>query len=219
MVYILSRHTLELYQDCPRCFWLSVNKKIERPKAPFPSLPSGMDLAIKRYFDSYRAKKSLPPELKELDVRLYDCPQFKTWRNNRIGIQWKDHSGHVLRGAIDDLLVTPEKKLVVLDYKTRGFKVKEDTTQYYEFQLNTYKFLLESTGLSVENYGYLLFFYPDKISLRGTFSFHRDLRNVPLNTQGIQDTFVQALTVLALECPPRASQKCEYCSWSSRTNF
>ncbi len=219
MTYTLSRHSLELYQDCPRCFWLSVNKKIERPKGPFPSLPSGMDLAIKRYFDTYRKKHLLPPEIHSFDGRLYDGPEFNTWRNNGKGIQWRDEQGNTLRGAIDDLLITPENKLVVLDYKTRGFKVKEDTTHYYEFQLKTYKFLLESTGQKVENYGYLLFYYPDNVRPRGGIAFHKDLRKIPLTTEGIREVFDTALEVLALQKPPRQSDTCGYCSWSSRTAF
>ena len=190
---------------------------MERPQGPFPSLPAGMDLTIKRHFDSYREKNQLPPELKELDVKLYDGPEFKKWRNNRTGIQWTDAEGNILRGAIDDILVTPENKLVILDYKTRGFKVKEDTVGYYEFQLNTYKFLLESTGQNVENYGYLLFYYPDKVLPKGGITFHKDLREVQLTTEGIQKVFTDALHVLALSKLPKASETCGYCSWSSRT--
>jgi len=59
----LSPSTLNLFIDCPRCFWLHINKRIHRPRGIFPSLPSGMDNVIKTYFDKYRKKGELPPEL------------------------------------------------------------------------------------------------------------------------------------------------------------
>ena len=40
----------------------------------FPSLPSGMDLILKKHFDSFMKKGELPPELKEFNgsVKLFD---------------------------------------------------------------------------------------------------------------------------------------------------
>src|SRR3989344_3937655 len=52
---------LNLFRDCPRCFWLHYNKNVHRPRGIFPSLPGGMDLVLKDYFDQFRG--SLPPEL------------------------------------------------------------------------------------------------------------------------------------------------------------
>ena len=53
----LSPSTLNLFLECPRCFWLHINKRIQRPRGIFPSLPGGMDLVIKDYFDcEYRGK-------------------------------------------------------------------------------------------------------------------------------------------------------------------
>ena len=63
----LSPSTLNVFLDCPRCFWLDKVKNIKRPRGIFPSLPSGMDRAIKVHFDSFRTKGILPPELKGTD--------------------------------------------------------------------------------------------------------------------------------------------------------
>ena len=61
--YFLSPSALGLFKNCPRCFWLEKVKNIKRPRGIFPSLPGGMDAVIKTYFDTFRAKKELPPEL------------------------------------------------------------------------------------------------------------------------------------------------------------
>src|SRR4030065_1387905 len=57
----LSNSTLNLFLECPRCFWLQKNKKISRPRGIFPTLPSGMDSVIKQYFNRYRKTGTLPP--------------------------------------------------------------------------------------------------------------------------------------------------------------
>ena len=61
----LSPSALNLFLECPRCFWLDRNKRISRPRGIFPSLPGGMDTVIKSYFDTYRLKNELPPEIKD----------------------------------------------------------------------------------------------------------------------------------------------------------
>ncbi len=98
MVYKLSRSSLSLARECPRCFWLKIHKNISRPKGPFPSLPSGFDIILKNHFDSHRDRNELPPELKdELDgVGLFqDKDKLKEWRNNFKGVRWEDEEGNV----------------------------------------------------------------------------------------------------------------------------
>ena len=69
MTYKFSPSSLSLLKDCPRCFWLRFNKKINRPDSIFPSLPSGMDKILKEHFDKFMKKGELPPELSELKVQ------------------------------------------------------------------------------------------------------------------------------------------------------
>src|SRR3989344_6200237 len=72
--------------------------------------------------------------------------QLDTWRSNFKGIQYKDKpSGILLRGAIDNMIRKGEK-LVVLDYKTRGYPLKEDTHEHYQNQMDIYNFLLRKNG-------------------------------------------------------------------------
>src|SRR3989344_7190120 len=75
--------------ECQRCLWLHFNKGIKRPAGIFPSLPSGMDGVFKKYFDSYRKKRLLPPEIngKVTGTLFDDSEQLKIWGNNRKGLQ------------------------------------------------------------------------------------------------------------------------------------
>ncbi len=111
---------MKVLDDCPRCFWLQVVKKITRPSGSFPSLPSGMDKILKEHFDRFMEKGELPPELKANGATGYklfdDKALLEIWRSNFKGIQFVDPtSGIMLRGAVDNIL-KKGSKLVVLDY-------------------------------------------------------------------------------------------------------
>ena len=86
----LSPSSLNLFLDCPRCFWLQIVKKVRRPSGVFPSLPSGMDKILKAHFDNFMAKGKLPPELKREDCvngcsLFNDAELLKVWRSNLKG--------------------------------------------------------------------------------------------------------------------------------------
>ena len=128
----LSPSSLGLMKDCPRCFWLTQHGVWKRPVGIFPSLPAGMDRILKTHFDKFMNRGELPPEIKEYGIsngyKLFDDKkQLDIWRSMHKGIQYRDKtSGILLMGAIDNMM-QKGKKLVVLDYKTRGYPLKENT--------------------------------------------------------------------------------------------
>ena len=151
----ISRANLQLMKECPRCFWLQMNERVQRPRGIFPSLPGGMDLVIKGYFNGYRG--SLPPELegKVEGVLVDDMKLLNSWRNWRTGLEYVDRERDaILSGALDDCLVKEEKTgpisqktYIPLDYKTRGFPPQKGASElYYEHQLDAYTFLLDENG-------------------------------------------------------------------------
>ena len=208
--YKLSPSALSLLKDCPKCFWLHHNQKIRRPATIFPSLPSGMDRILKNHFDSFRKRGLLPPELKvEKDIKLFEDMELLTeWRKNLRGIQWHDEKGNLLRGAVDEIL-DKKGKLIVLDYKTRGFPLKEDTHKYYTDQINFYNFLLRKNGFKTEDHGYLLFYHPNKVHENGDMDFHVDLIKMKVNVENAGKIFKNAIEVL--EGPlPKAHEECGF---------
>ncbi len=211
-MYKLSPSSLNLFKECPRCFWLKLHKKWSRPAGPFPSLPSGMDRVLKEHFDSFMTQGKLPPELCENSVckglKLFsDKDKLKVWRNNFKGVSWTNRAGHILRGAVDNILVKG-KKLIVLDYKTRGYPLKETTASHYQLQMDLYNFLLRKNKYSTEDYAYLLFYYPRLVTPTGEVVFDTSL--VKMNTKASRGerVFKSALKVLEGECPKK---RCAWC--------
>jgi hypothetical protein len=177
-----------------------------------PSLPSGMDLVLKAHFDSFHDRHELPPELLELNgkIKLFENKELlEKWRNWKQGLQWKDSNGHSLRGALDNVLQN-EKKLIVLDYKTRGFPIKEDSHEHYQEQLDIYTFLLQKNGFETENYAYLLFYHPTRVSPNGDIVFHHDLIQLTVHPENAEKTMKKAITLLNGP-EPKADKECEWC--------
>jgi len=211
----LSPSSLNLFLECPRCFWLQVNENIHRPRGAFPSLPTGMDGVIKDYFDKYREKDELPPEIqgKVEGKLLHDHKLLNKWRNWRTGLEYKDEELNVvLFGALDDCL-EDNGKYMPLDYKTKGFAPKDgDSEKYYGNQLDCYSLLLEGNGYPVGNNGYLIYYYPEHVEENGTVIFNVEPIKLKIDPNRAKKTLEEALKLLSGPIPPHHLE-CEYCIW------
>ena len=212
VVYKLSPSALNLMKDCLRCSWLHQHKVWKRPSGIFPSVPSGMDRILKVHFDKFMEEGKMPPELCENDscvgMKIFeDKEKMKVWQSNFKGISWMDKKGNELHGAVDNILVKG-KKLIVLDYKTRGYPLKEDTAAFSQNQLDIYNFLLRKNGYETEDYGFLLFYVPREVLGNGDFVFDVELVKMSTDCERAEEIWVRALELLDGECP---SDKCEWC--------
>ena len=219
--YKLSPSSINLMLECPRCFWLKLVKKISRPDTAFPSLPAGMDKILKHHFDRFAERDELPPEIREYGLgngyKLFnDKAKLDIWRNNLKGIQYKDKtSGILLRGAVDNIM-QKGKKLIVLDYKTRGYPLKEDTHEHYQAQMDLYNFLLRKNGYQTEDYSYLLFYYPREIAETGEVLFDTKLIKMATSTERGQKVFERAINIINMSQPPRSNGECKFCIYSNK---
>ncbi|MFH1776498.1 MAG: PD-(D/E)XK nuclease family protein [Candidatus Omnitrophota bacterium] len=210
----LSPSTLNIFLECPRCFWLHMRKKIQRPRGIFPSLPGGMDMVIKEYFDSFRKTQTLPPEIKDkIDGRLFpDQVLLSDWRNWRKGLVYADEKlNAMLTGALDDCIVL-DNCYIPLDYKTRGFAPDSNSRKYYGNQLDCYLLLLEANGFKTPDYAYLVYYYPHKVKNGGMVEFSIEPVKVSADAQQGRETFTKAIKLLAGPIPVK-NNTCEYCSW------
>lgn len=192
---------------------MQVKEKIHRPSGPFPSLPGGMDIVIKKYFDTFRPK--LPPELEgKVEGELFgDTERLNLMRNWRTGLVYQDASlGAQLRGALDDLLVH-DGTYLPLDYKTRGFGLKEDSHHFYLDQLNLYELLLRENGFATKGEAWLIYFYPTEVTGGNLVRFEVVPKRISTDAEAGRKLFAEAVAVLSGGRPKRHS-KCDFCSWS-----
>lgn len=208
---------LNLFLECPRCFWLRYNEDVHRPDTIFPSLPGGMDRIIKEYFDTFRRGKGLPPELVgKVDGKLVaDQDLMDNWRNWRRGLKFEDEKiDATLSGALDDCLLDGES-YIPLDYKTRGAAPKEgQSQQYYQTQLDCYAFLLEKNGYKVKDYAYLVYYFPDKVVGDHLVKFNIEVVKVLTDPKRAYKIFSDAVNLLKGPIPGRHTE-CTFCAWYS----
>lgn len=217
MAYKLSASSLYLFEECPRCFWLKLNKKISRPEVAFPSLPAGMDHILKEHFDSYTLLGELPPELngKVADCKLFDdVKALRSMRAPNGSLKWEDEDGNVLCGAIDCLLVKGDR-VIILDYKTRGYAIKEDTHKHYNNQMDIYAFLLQQAGYNIEDYAFLLFYFPKQVNRNGDFVFDSRLVRINVSPERARKLFRRGVEVLKGPMPA-PSPDCGFCRWAEK---
>jgi hypothetical protein len=213
----LSPNSLNLYLDCPHCFWLDKNLGIKRPP-PYPyALNSAVDTLLKEEFDAYRAKKIQHPLLKENSIKAHLFENQKLlnqWRNNLAGIRYFDQALQAtLFGAVDDILEFEDGKLAALDYKSTGSRVA-NVYDRFQLQLDTYTFLLEKNGYKTPRKGYLAFYIVDKEKgFIDRLPFRKELMEIDTNPSDIYAIFSDAVAILKETEPPKHSQDCQFKRW------
>lgn len=213
----LSNSRLGLYTECPRCFWLEINAGIKRPDTIFPSLPGGLDLLFKRYFDQFRDRSELPPEVKGKlpGGLLSDVQTIDRWRDWRRGIRYAPAWADVeVMGALDECLVDEADCYYPLDYKTRGYAPKTDTHAFYQNQMNLYTLLLEGNGHKTKRLAYLIYYHPTEVKEYGLIQFQVDVHEVPTDPAAAEALVKDAVAVLHGPAPV-SSSSCGFCRWSS----
>ena len=204
----LSASTLKLFQECPRCFWLHINQKIERPRGPFPSLPSGIDRVLKGYFETYRRQGVLPP--------LIRGTLEGTLATTALTLGFNDAPTRArLWGKLDDCVLLPDQRVAPLDHKTRASAPNDIsyTEKYYKFQMDVYTLLLERNGHRTSRTAYVVYYFPVDGALHAGFPFEVAVHKIATDPEGAYQIFSAACR--CLEGPlPAQGDACEFCRWA-----
>ncbi|MDB5169569.1 MAG: hypothetical protein JWO41_925 [Candidatus Saccharibacteria bacterium] len=160
----VSRSKIELFMQCPRCFWLDVRLKITRPSSPPFNINKAIDELFKKEFDRYRAAKQPHPIMTDNQVKAvpYQHADLDTWRYNFTGVTTLHQltNLHVF-GAIDDVWINEDGELIVVDYKAtskdKEVSIDSDWQISYKRQIEVYQWLLRQNGFPVSNTGYFVY--------------------------------------------------------------
>lgn len=104
----ISRSKIDLFCECPCCFYLDRKLGISPPPGfPF-NLNNAVDCLLKKEFDEYRAKGIPHPLMVQNDLRAipFMHDQLDEWRSNFKGITYvHEETRFRITGAIDELWV------------------------------------------------------------------------------------------------------------------
>jgi CRISPR/Cas system-associated exonuclease Cas4 (RecB family) len=219
----LSRSKIDLFIECPRCFYIDNKLGVARPPGfPF-NLNSAVDHLLKKEFDIHRKGKSAHPLMKHynIDAVPFDHPDMETWRENFKGLEVK-HSptGFSICGAVDDIWVNTKGELIVVDYKSTSkdeeiTELAEDWQDGYKRQMEVYQWLLRHMGFNVSSTGYFVYAngQKDRKAFDGKLEFNVTIIPYTGNDGWIDDTLLDIKKTLESSIVPLGSDDCDYCRY------
>jgi hypothetical protein len=213
----LSPNSLNLFLECPHCFWLEKRRGIKRPQ-PYPyALNAAVDVLLKKEFDSYRKTGKPHPLLLDhkIPAKLFSNQNLlNQWRNNLKGLRYYDRDLEAtIFGAVDDVLEFPGGKVAPLDYKSTGSTAAK-VYDRFQIQMDTYTFLLEKNGFATNRKGYLAFYIVDKGNGFGDrLPFRKELHEIDTDPTDVYQIFSDAVATLRRVSPLSHSQDCQYALW------
>lgn len=226
----LSRSKIELFINCPRCFYLDCKKGIKRPPG-FPlTLNSAVDSLLKNEFDIYRKNKEAHPLLKKYNLDLVPTTpnnhSLDSWRHNFTGVQHVyTPCNFLIFGAIDDLWINKDGEYIVVDYKatSKNGKIEELNQEWhngYKRQMEIYQWLIRQNGYSVSNIGY--FVYANGIKNKARFDANLEFEVTLIPHAGddswVEDKILEIHKCLNSETVPDANTNCDYCTYVKSIN-
>ena len=96
-----------------------------------------------------------------------------------------------------------------MDYKTRGYALKEDTAEHYQNQLDIYNLLLRKNGYETEDFALLLFYVPREVTETGEVIFDTELVKRKIDIKNAEKLFNEAIKLLNGDCPKECCEWCE----------
>ncbi len=219
----VSRSKIDLFLNCPLCFYLDCRLGVARPPGfPF-ALNSAVDALLKKEFDIHRAKKRPHPLMHSYglkDVVPFQHEDLDLWRSNFKGIRYVHGPSNLLvTGAIDDIWVDTEGKVIIVDYKSTSKEEKVTLDKEwqigYKRQMEVYQWLFRMNGFAVSSTGYFVYCNgkTDREAFDAKLEFDIDIIAYTGDDSWIGETLPEIRKCLMEAKPPKPAEGCDYCAY------
>lgn len=219
----ISRSKIELFINCPRCFYLDRRLGTSQPPGyPF-ALNSAVDNLLKKEFDSYREKGKPHPLMVEagIDAVPFKHEKLNEWRDSlKGGVTFLHPKTNLfITGGIDDVWINSEGEIVVVDYKSTSkngeLSIDAEWQISYKRQIDIYQWLFRMNGYKVNSTGY--FVYCNGIAEAEAFNNRLDfkVKLIPYtgDTSWIEQTLVNIHSCLNDDKLPESGKDCDFCRY------
>ena len=221
----LSRTKIDLFLECPRCFYIDRRLGVGRvPGFPF-NLNSAVDTLLKKEFDYYRVNNQNHPPLDKhgIDARPVSHGELDKWRENFTGIQYlHELTNLIIFGAIDDLWINSKDEYLIVDYKSTSKNERITNVSLgwqigYRRQMEIYQWLLRRNGYSVSSTGYFLYCngQTDREMFNERLEFDITLIPYEGDDSWIEETIKKIHSCLISNQIPGPNDSCDFCAYRS----
>ena len=221
--FCLSRSKMELFLECPKCFYLDRKLGVSRPPGfPF-TLNNAVDKLLKLEFDIHRTGGTQHPLLEKygVDARPVPHDKLEDWRQNFVGVRFHHKPTNlVIFGAIDDLWQNSKNEYIVVDFKSTSkaeeiIELNKDWHGGYKRQMEIYQWLLRRNGYKVSDVGY--FVYCNGITDKKAFDAKLEFDVTLISYEGSDDWIEGAIKnihkCLKSKSIPKSHEDCKYCNY------
>lgn len=218
-----SRSKIDLFMNCPLCFYLDCRLGVARPPGfPF-ALNSAVDTLLKKEFDVHRAKKRAHPLMGAYglkDVIPFQHEDLDLWRSNFKGIRYVHKPTNLLvTGAIDDIWINAKGEVIIVDYKSTSKEEKVSLDKEwqigYKRQMEVYQWLFRMNGFEVSPTGYFVYCNGklDREAFDAKLEFDIDLIPYTGDDAWVPKALEGIKACLMDEKLPKPATACDYCSY------
>ncbi len=218
----LSRSKIQLFLNCPRCFYLDRRLGVAPPRGfPF-NINEAVDILLKKEFDTFREKQEAHPLLREHDLSLvpFRHDDLNTWRDPFKGIRYHHtESNFIVFGGVDDVWTDADGTLSIVDYKATSKDGEVDISakwqRSYKNQIEIYQWLFRNNTFTVSDTGYFVYVNGDRDreAFNGTLFFKTKLIPYTGSDTWIPDVLMRAKETLTDDAIPPAGTYCDFCPY------
>jgi len=219
----LSRSKIDLFLNCPRCFYLDRKLGVAQPPGfPF-SLNSAVDRLLKKEFDILREKGEAHPLMKQFGINAIPLKHEKLnqWRDALSGgITYLDKNTNLLiTGGVDDIWVNPQGEFIIVDYKATSkeeeVSLDADWQIGYKRQMEIYQWLFKKNGYKVFNTGYFVYCNGKTDTDKFDAKLEFDIKILPYkgDDSWVEKTIKDVYECLKSDILPKQGLDCDYCKY------
>ena len=162
-----------------------------------------------------------------IDAVPFSHPDLPFWRDDvyhYVGASVLDEqTGFQVQGIIDDVWITPQGELNIVDYKATStaseISLDDEFKQSYKRQMEVYQWIFRKMGFKVSPVGYFVFanalkdrkLFDNKLKFELTILTHHG------DDSGVSSTLMDMKAILESDTIPEANPDCEYCEYRRLT--